>query len=61
MKDSYALNINNQNCVNLPGKERDNTLSFNKDISTLWKKARNQSNAAGRTRKYLGLKGKKCS
>ena len=48
MKDSYALNINNQNCVKLPGKETDNTLSFNKDISTLWQKGRNQSNATGR-------------
>ena len=40
MKDSYALKINNQtinseNCVKLLGIEIDNTLSFNKHISTL--------------------------
>ena len=40
MKDSYALNINNQtinseNYVKLLGIEIDNTLSFNKHISTL--------------------------
>ena len=40
MKDCYALNINNQtinpeNCVKLLGIEINNTLSFNKHISTL--------------------------
>ena len=53
MKDSYALNINNQtinseNCVKLHGIETDNTLSFNKHISSLCKKASNQLNAIGR-------------
>ena len=41
MKDSYALNINNEtinskNCIKLLGIEIDNTLSFNKHISTLF-------------------------
>ena len=41
-KDSYALNINNQtinseNCIKLLGIEIDNTLSFDKHISTLCK------------------------
>ena len=45
MKDSYALNINNQtinseNCVKLLGIEIDNTLYFNKHSSTSCKKAR---------------------
>ena len=60
MKDSYALNINNQtinseNCVKLLGIEIDNTLSFNKHIFTLCKKASNQLNAIGRTQKYMGF------
>ena len=47
MKDSYDLNINNQtinseNCVKVLGIEIDNTLSFDKYISTLCKKS-NQS------------------
>ena len=63
MKDSYALNINNQtfnseNCVKLLGIEIDNTLSFNKHISTLCKKASNQLNAKGRIQKYMGFKEK---
>ena len=63
MKDSYALNINNQtinseNCVKLLGIEIDNTLSFNKHISTLCKKASNQLNAIGRIQKYMGFKEK---
>ena len=50
MKDSYDLKINNQtinseNCVKLPGIEIDNTLSFNKHISTLCIKVSNQLNA----------------
>ena len=49
MKDSYALNINNQtinseNCIKLLGIKIGNTLSFNKHISTLCKKAINQLN-----------------
>ena len=65
MKDSYdALNINNQNinsenCVKLLGIEIDNTLSFNKHISTLCKKASSQLNAKGRIQKYMGFKEKK--
>ena len=60
MKDSYALNIHNQtinsgNCVKLLGIEIDNTLSFNKHISNLSKKASNQLNAIGRTQKYMGF------
>ena len=63
MKDSYALNINNQtinseNCVKLLGIEIDNTLSFNKHISTLCKKTNNQLNAIGRIQKYMGFKEK---
>ena len=43
MKDSYALNIksqtiNSENCVKLLRIEIDNTLSFDKHISNLWKK-----------------------
>ena len=61
MKDSYALNINNQtinseNCVKLLGIEIENM--FNKHISTLCKKAINQLNAIGRIQKYMGFKGK---
>ena len=57
MKDSYALNINNQtinseNCLKLLGIEIDKTLS------TLCKKASNQLNAIGRTQKYTGFKEK---
>ena len=53
MKDSYALIINNQtinseNCVKLLGIETDNTISFNKQISTICKKSSNQLNAIGR-------------
>ena len=47
MKDSYDLNINNQtinseNCIKVLGIEINNTLSFDKYISTLCKKS-NQS------------------
>ena len=53
MKDSDALNISNQtinseNCVKLIGIEIDSTLSFNKHISSLCKKASNQLNVIGR-------------
>ena len=53
MKDSYALIINNQtinseNYVKLLGIEIDNTISFNKQTSTLCKKSSNQLNAIGR-------------
>ena len=53
MKDSYALNINNQtgnseNYVKLLGIEKDNTLCFGQDISDLCKKASNQLNTIGR-------------
>ena len=56
MKDSYALNINNQtinseNCVKLLG------IVF-KHISTLCKKASNQLNTIGRIQKYIGFKEK---
>ena len=49
MKDSYALNINKQtinseNCIKLLGIKIDNTLSFDKYISNLCKKASNQLN-----------------
>ena len=61
MKDSYALNINDQiinseNCVRLPGIEKDNILSFNKHISNLWKKQSHQLNAIGRIQKYMNFK-----
>ena len=64
MKDSYALNINNQtinseNCVKLLGIEIDNTLSFNKQISILCKKTGNQLNAIGRIQKSIGFKEKR--
>ena len=63
MKDSYALNINKQtinseNCIKLLGIEMDNTLSFDKHISNLCKKASNQLNAIGRIQKYMGFKEK---
>ena len=63
MKDSYALNINNQtvnseNGVKLLEIEIGNTLFFNKYISTLCKKANNQLNAIGRIQKYIGFKEK---
>ena len=63
MKDSYALNINNQtinseNCVKLLGIEIDNTLSFNKHIFTLCKKARNQLKAIERVEKCMNFKKK---
>ena len=61
MKESYALNINNhsinsEGCVKLLGIEIDNTLSFNKHISTLCKKASNQLNAIGRIQQYMRFK-----
>ena len=63
MKDSYALNINKQiinseNCVKLVRIEIDNTLSFDKHIFNLCKKASNQLNAIGKIQKYMGLKEK---
>ena len=63
MKDFYALNISNQtispeNCVKLLGIEIDNTLSFNRDISTLCKKASNQLNTIGKIQKYIVFKEK---
>ena len=66
IKDSCALDINNQtinseNCIKLFGAEIENTLStlsFNKHISTLYKKAINQLNAKGRIQKYMGFKAK---
>ena len=63
MKDAYALNINKQtinseNGIKLLGFEIDNTLSFDKHISDLCKKASNQLNAIGRIQKYMGLKKK---
>ena len=47
MKDSYVLNINNQNinsvnCIKLLGVEIDNTLPFDQKNSDLYKKASNQ-------------------
>ena len=47
MKDSYVLNINNQNinsvnCIKLLGVEIDDTLSFDQKNSDLYKKASNQ-------------------
>ena len=58
MKNAYALNINKQtinseNCIKLLGFEIDNTLSFDKHISNLCKKASNQLNAIGRIQKYM--------
>ena len=63
MKESYALNINDQtvnseNDVKLLEIEIGNTLFFNKYISTLCKKASNQLNAIGRIQKYIGFKEK---
>ena len=63
MKDSYALNINNQaiyseNCVKLCGIEINNTLSFDQHIFNICKKASNQLNAIGRIQKYMGFKEK---
>ena len=63
MKDSYALNINKQiinseNCVKLVRIEINNTLSFDKHIFNLCKKAINQLNAIGKIQKYMGLKEK---
>ena len=62
-KDSYALNINNKTinsdiCVKLLGIEIDNTLYFNKHISTCCKKASNQSNSIGSIQKYMAFKEK---
>ena len=63
MKFSYALNINkqtinSQNSIKLPGTEIDNTLSFDKHVSNLLKKASNQLNAIRRIQKYMGFKEK---
>ena len=61
MKDSYSLNINqevinSENSVKLLEVEIDNKLSFEKDISTLVKKASNQLNAISRIQKFMGFK-----
>ena len=63
MKDSYSLNvnqevINSKNCVKLLGVEIHNKLSFEKDISTLVKKASNQLNAISRIQKFMDFKEK---
>ena len=63
MKDSYALNINNQTVNSENGVKRleieiGNTLFFNKYISTLRKKESNQLNAIGRIQKYIDFKEK---
>ena len=63
MKFSYALNINkqtinSQNSIKLLGTEIDNTLSFDKHVSNLLKKASNQLNAIRRIQKYMGFKEK---
>ena len=63
MKDYYAININTQsinseNCVKLLGIDIDNTLSFNKHISTLCQKASNHLNAIERIQKYMVFKEK---
>ena len=61
MKDSSSLNINqevinSENCVKLLGVEIDNTRSFEKHISTLFKKASTQLNAISRIQKFMGFK-----
>ena len=58
MKDSYALNISNQtinfeSCIKLLEIEIYNTLSFDKNISNLCKKASNELNMVGRIQKYM--------
>ena len=63
MKFSYALNINkptinSENSIKLLGTEIDNTLSFDKHVSNLLKKASNQLNAIRRIQKYMGFKEK---
>ena len=63
MKDSYRLNIyqgaiNPENCVKLLEVETDNELSFEKEISTLGKKASNQLNPISRIQKFMGFKEK---
>ena len=63
MKDSYSLNINNEttnseNSVKLLGINIDNSLSFNKHISTLCKKPSNQLNVIRRIQKYMECKEK---
>ena len=63
MKFSYALNINkqtinSQNSIKLLRTEIDNTLSFDKHVSNLLKKASNQLNAIRRIQKYMGFKEK---
>ena len=64
MKDSYALNINNQsidseNCVKLLGIEIDNTLSFDKHISTLCKKSKQSLKCDRKNSEVHGLLGKR--
>ena len=63
MKDSYSLNtnqevINSENSVRLLGVEIDNKLSFEKHVSTLFKKASNQLNAISRIQNFMGFKEK---
>ena len=63
-KDSYSLNINqevinSENWVELLGVEIDKKLSFEKHISTLVKKARNQLSAISRIQTFMGFKEKK--
>ena len=60
MNDFYNLNIHNQtnnseNFVKLLGIERGNILSFDKHISSLCKRARNELNAIGRIQKCMSL------
>ena len=60
MKDFYALNISNQtinfeSCIKLLEIEIDNTLSFDKNISNLCKKASNELNMIGRIQKYMSF------
>ena len=64
MKDSSSLNINqevinSENCVKLLGVEIDNTRSFEKHISTLFKKASTQLNAISRIQKLWVLRNNK--
>ena len=65
MKDSYVLNINNQNInsvnyIKLLGVEIDNTLSFDQKNSNLYKKASNQTRQE-EFRSTCALWKKKCS
>ena len=64
-KYSYPLNINelminSENSVKLLGIGKDNKLSFEKHISTLCNRARNQFNAIGRIQKFMDLRFEIC-